>query len=133
GGGVDGGEVAQGLVGGLTWEEFRRGRGVVFGLLHRLDFVIPPLPNVVFLRDSHAWIGSAVAVASMDPARRREAALIRCVYRHHPRFAGVACLYGPEQETLDAGDLLQLAPGVIAAGVSEQTTAARVARPAGRP
>jgi len=130
--GLDPEELAHVLVAGLTPEEFRPGRGVVFGLLDRHDFVIPPLPNVVFLRDSHAWIGSAVAVASMDPARRREAALIRCVYRHHPRFAGVACVYGPEQETLDAGDLLQLAPGVIAAGISEQTTAAGVERLAGR-
>jgi len=44
----------------------------------------------------------------------------------------VACIYGPEQEPLDAGDLLQLAPGVIAAGISERTTAAGVERLAGR-
>ncbi len=40
----------------------------------------------------------------------------------------MACVYGPEQEPLDAGDLLQLAPGVIAAGISERTTAAGVER-----
>jgi len=130
--GLDPEELAHVLVAGLTPGEFRPGRGVVFGLLDRHEFVIPPLPNLVFLRDSHTWIGSAVAVASMDPARRREAALIRCLYRHHPRFAGVACIYGPEQEPLDAGDLLQLAPGVIAAGISERTTAAGVERLAGR-
>jgi arginine deiminase len=67
-----------------------------------------------------------VAVASLEPARQREAALIRCLYRHHPRFAGVACIYGPGQEPLDTGDLLQLAPGVIAAGIGERTTAAGV-------
>jgi arginine deiminase len=120
------------LVAGLSAEEFRPGRGVVFGLMDRHDFVIPPLPNLTFLRDSHLWIGPAVALASVAEPRRREAALIRSLYRHHPRFAGVACLYGPEEEPLDAGDLLQLGPGVIAAGISERTTAAGVERLASR-
>lgn len=111
---------------GLSREEFRPGKGVVFGLMDRHDFVVPPLPNLMFLRDSHLWIGAAVAMASIGGPRRREAALIRTVYRHHPRFAGVACVYGPEQEPLDTGDLLQLAPGVIAAGIGERTTAAGV-------
>jgi len=130
--GLDPEELARVLVAGLTPEEFRPGRGVVFGLLDRHDFVIAPLPNLVFLRDSHTWIGPEVAVASMEPARRRESALIRCLYRHHPRFAGTACIYGPELEPLNAGDLLQIAPGVIAAGISERTTAAGVERLASR-
>jgi arginine deiminase len=130
--GLDPEELARVLVTGLTPEEFRPGRGVVFGLLDRHDFVIAPLPNLAFLRDTHTWIGPEVAVASLEPARQREAALIRCLYRHHPRFAGVACIYGPEQEPLDAGDLLQIAPKVIAAGISERTTAAGVERLASR-
>jgi len=130
--GLDPEELARVLVSGLTPEEFRPGRGVVFGLLDRHDFVIAPLPNLAFLRDTHTWIGPEVAVASLEPARQREAALIRCLYRHHPRFAGVACIYGPGQEPLDTGDLLQIAPGVIAAGISERTTAAGVERLASR-
>jgi arginine deiminase len=130
--GLDPEELAHVLVAGLTQEEFRPGRGVVFGLMDRHDFVVPPLPSLMFLRDSHLWIGPAVALASVDGPRRREAALIKSLYRHHPRFAGVACLDGPEQEPLDAGDLLQLAPGVIAAGISERTTAAGVERLASR-
>src|SRR5579859_4587387 len=123
--GLDPEDLAHVLVAGLTAAEFRPGRGVVFGLMDRHDFVIPPLPNLLFLRDSHLWIGPAVAAASMAPPRRREAALVRSLYQHHPRFAGVACVYGPEQEPLDAGDLLQLAPGVIAAGIGQRTTAGR--------
>jgi arginine deiminase len=130
--GLDPEDLAHVLVTGLSAEEFRPGRGVVFGLMDRHDFVIPPLPNLMFLRDSHLWIGPAVAMASLDAPRRREAALVRSLYRHHPRFAGVACVYGPEQEPLDAGDLLQLAPGVIAAGISERTTPAGVERLADR-
>ena len=119
-------ELARVLVTGLSREEFRPGHGVVFGLMDRHDFVIPPLPNLMFLRDSHLWIGATVAMASAEGPRRREAALIRTLYRHHPRFAGVACVYGPEQAPLDTGDLLQLAPGVVAAGIGGRTTAAGV-------
>ena len=131
-GGLDPEELAQVLVAGLAPEEFRSGRGVVFGLLDRHDFVIPPLPNLAFQRDSSVWIGPAVAVTCPANARCREAALMRVLYRHHPRFAGTACIYGPELEPLNAGDLLQIAPGVIAAGISERTTAAGVERLASR-
>ena len=55
--GLDPEELARVLVSGLTPEEFRPGRGVVFGLLDRHDFVITPLPNLAFLRDTHTWIG----------------------------------------------------------------------------
>jgi len=130
--GLDPEDLAHVLVAGLSAEAFRPGRGVVFGLMDRHDFVIPPLPNLMFLRDSHLWIGPAVAMASAAEPRRREAALIRSLYRHHPRFAGVACLYGPEQEPLDVGDLLLLGPGVVAAGIGERTTAAGVERLASR-
>jgi arginine deiminase len=130
--GLDPEALAQVLVAGLSAEEFRPGRGVVFGLLDRHDFVIPPLPGLVFLGDSHLWLSAAVAVASLGGTRRREAALIETLYRHHPRFAGVSCVYGPGPEPLDAGDVLQLAPGVIAAGISERTSAAAVERLAGR-
>jgi arginine deiminase len=131
--GLDPEALAQVLVAGLAAEEFRPGRGVVFGLFDRHDFVIPPLPHLAFLKDSSAWIGPAVAVCSLgDGARRREAALMRTLYGHHPRFTGTPVLYGPGCEPLDGGDLLQLGPGVIAVGLSERTTAAGVERLAGQ-
>ena len=131
-GGLDPETLAQTLVAGLAPEEFRPGRGVVFGLLDRHDFVIPPLPNLAFQRDSSVWIGPAVAVTCPANARCREAALMRILYRHHPRFAGVTCVYGPEFEPLDGGDVLQLAPGVVAVGLTGRTTAAGAERLAGR-
>ena len=131
-GGLDPETLAQVLVTGLALEEFRPAHGVVFGLLDRHDFVIPPLPNLTFLKDSSVWLGPAVAVTSLADARCREAALMRILYGHHPRFAGAVCVYGPELEPLDGGDVLQLAPGVIAVGLTERTTAAGVERLAGR-
>lgn len=121
--------LAQTLVAGLTPAELKFGRGVVFELLDRHDFVLDPLPNLMFTRDSSFWIGDQIAVASMAaPRRRREAGLASVIYRHHPRFAGIKWLYGPDLEHLDGGDVLMLSAGVIAVGVGERTTAAAAER-----
>ena len=52
-------------------------------------FVLPPLPNHLFTRDTSAWIYGGVSVNAMaKPARRREAIHLAAIYRHHPLFAG---------------------------------------------
>lgn len=122
-------ELAQVLIAGLTPEDLPGGRGLAFQLLDRHDFVIDPLPNLVFTRDSSFWVGDRVAVASMAASpRRREADLLSLIYGHHPRFAGLKRLYGPELEQVDGGDVLLLAPSVLAVGVGQRTTAAGVER-----
>ena len=48
----------------------RGGFGLVTSLLDRDDFVIDPLPNLLFTRDSIVWIRDRVAVTSLAmPAR----------------------------------------------------------------
>ena len=121
--------LAQVLIAGLTPAELRGGHGLVYELLGPHEFVVDPLPNLVFTRDSSAWIGDQVAVASLAaPARDREAALLAVLYRHHPRFAGTTMLYGPYLEPLAGADIVLLAPGVLAVGVSERTSPAGVER-----
>jgi arginine deiminase len=121
--------LAQALIAGLTPAELRGGRGLVYNLLGRHDFVVDPLPNLVFTGDSSAWIGDQVAVASLAaPGRDREAALLAVLYRHHPRFAGTTMLYGPYLEPLAGADIVLLAPGVLAVGVSERTSPAGAER-----
>lgn len=125
--------LAQVLIAGLTPDELKIGRGVVYELLDRHDFVLDPLPNLVFIKDSSFWIGDRVAVASLASERRaRETQLATVVYRHHPRFAGTKWLYGPDLEHVDGGDVLLLAPGVLAVGVGQRTTAAGTERLARR-
>ena len=53
------------------------------------------------------------------PARRRETWLTDAIYRHHPRFAGTPMIYSHTDEWLEGGDVLALAPGVIAVGFAE--------------
>jgi arginine deiminase len=113
------------LIGGLAHEELRRGSGLVYRLMDRLDFVVPPLPNLLFTRDSSVWLGATVAVTSPSmPARRRETWLTETIYRHHPRFSGTDVVYSPGEEWLEGGDVLLLAPGVVAIGVGQRTTPA---------
>ena len=125
--------LTQVLVAGLAHEEVKTGRGLVYQLMDRHDFVIDPLPNLLFTRDSSVWIGDRVAVSSLAMgARRRESALTRLIYRHHPRFEGAQTVYEPALEHVEGGDVLLLSPGVLAIGTGERTTPAGVERLARR-
>ena len=130
-------QLAEVVTAGLSYEEVAGASpdlalrsGVVARLAPPHSFVIPPLPNLLFTRDSSVWLDQQVAVTSPNlSARTREATLTRAIYRHHPRFAGTPLLYGdvaPEhpEPFLEGGDVLLLAPGVAAIGVGERTTAA---------
>ena len=125
-------DLANTLIAGLSHDELRGGRGLAYEVMDRGDFVVPPLPNLLFTRDSSVWVGDEVAVTSLAmPARHRESTITAAVYAHHPRFAGVEQLYGAHLEHLEGGDVLLLSPGVVAVGVGERTTpggAERLAR-----
>ncbi|MCW2919472.1 MAG: Arginine deiminase [Actinomycetia bacterium] len=132
-GGLHPEDLAHVLIGGLAHEELKPGHGLVYELMDRHDFIVDPLPNLLFTRDSSAWIGDRVAVTSLAmPARRRETALTELIYTHHPRFAGVRTVYERALEHVEGGDVLLLAPGVIAVGTGERTTPAGVERLARR-
>jgi arginine deiminase len=126
-------DLATALTAGIAHEELRAGSGLVYGLMDPHDFVINPLPNLLFTRDSSLWIRDHAAVTSLAmPARARETTLTQAIYRYHPRFDGVPLVYQPGLEHLEGGDVLLLAPGVIAVGVGERTTAAGAERLARR-
>src|SRR5919205_2452439 len=117
-------ELSATLISGLAHDELRGGRGLAYEVMDRGDFVVPPLPNLLFTRDSSVWVGDEVAVTSLAmPARHRESTITAAVYTHHPRFAGAEQLYGAHLEHLEGGDVLLLAPGVVAVGVGERTKA----------
>jgi arginine deiminase len=123
------------LMAGLAHEELRTGRsgGLVYELMDTHSFVIDPLPNLLFTRDSSVWIRDRVAVTSLAmPARTRETTLTGAIYRHHPRFAGTEPVYEPTLEHVEGGDVLLLAPDVVAVGVGERTTPAGAERLARR-
>ena len=125
-------ELAGVLMAGLTFAELPGGSSAsaVHGSLVRTmheptDFVLDPLPNLLFTRDSSVWVGDRVAITSLAlPARRRETALTDLIYAHHPRFVGTKRAYEAHHAPVEGGDVLLLAPGVLAVGVGERTTPA---------
>ena len=122
-------ELTDVLTAGLRNDEVRGGFGLVTSLLAPDDFLIDPLPNLLFTRDSSVWIGDLVAVTSLAmPARDRETMLTELIYTEHPRFADAPKIHGWHREHLEGGDVLALAPGVLAVGVGERTTPAGVER-----
>jgi arginine deiminase len=122
-------DLAVTLMAGLAHEELAPVGGLPYRFMDRHDFIIDPLPNLLFTRDSSVWIHDCVAVTSLAmPARMRETSLTQAIYRHHPRFAGTQIVHGPEHEPVEGGDVLLLAPGVVAVGVGERTTPAGVER-----
>jgi arginine deiminase len=124
-------ELAGVLMAGMAREELPvRTGGLVEAMAQPQEFVIRPLPNLLFTRDSAVWLDHGVAVTQLAmPARRRESAITGAIYTHHPRFAGTELLYGgsvADQAWLEGGDVLVLAPGVLAIGVGQRTSPAGV-------
>jgi arginine deiminase len=120
-------DLADALTAGLAQRELKTGRGLTYRMMDAHDFVIDPLPNLLFTRDSSVWIADRVAVTSPSmPARRRETTLTQAIYAHHPRFAGTPRVYAHGGEWLEGGDVLALAPGVLAIGTGQRTTPAGV-------
>ncbi len=117
------------LTAGIRNDEVRGGFGLVTSLFASDDFLIDPLPNLLFTRDSSVWIQDRVAITSLAmPARARETQLTELIYTEHPRFRGTRKIHGWHHEHVEGGDVLLLAPGVIAVGVGERTTPAGVER-----
>ncbi|WP_171508591.1 arginine deiminase [Mycolicibacterium fortuitum] len=121
-------DLAHILMAGMTFNEvpFHGAELSLVRLMHHGgDFVIEPLPNLLFTRDSSFWIGPRVAITSLAlPARVRETSLTDLIYAHHPRFLGVRRAYESRSAPVEGGDVLLLGSGVVAVGVGERTTPA---------
>lgn len=133
---VDAPTLAGLLIGGVLKSDLTASAsaGLRWQALGSDDLVLPPLPNTLFQRDNSAWVGSGVTVNPMAKlARQRESLHTRAVYRYHPLFrdAHFGFYYGDDDRdhrpaTLEGGDLLVLAPGVVLIGMGERTTSTAV-------
>lgn len=85
-------ELSSILTAGMTFDELpidASSTSLVRRMHHGGDFVIDPLPNLLFTRDSSFWIGPRVVITSLAlSARARESSITDLVYAHHPRFRG---------------------------------------------
>ena len=119
------------LLGGLSYSEFpMKSSSMMQGMNNPSDFIIKPLPNHLFTRDTSCWVYGGVSINPMaKEARQRETNHLRAIYRWHPIFAGQDFIkyYGDEQKaydkaTIEGGDVLVLGKGAVLIGMSERTT-----------
>ena len=135
--------LARHLIGGLTagetqidWEKYAEISLHAATLPDMNHFLLPPLPNTLFTRDSSCWIFNGVSVNPMYwPARRRESLNMLAIYRYHPMFQNQDFnFWYPEQNqegnfnltnftrsALEGGDVLPIGNGSVLIGMSERT------------
>jgi arginine deiminase len=137
--------LATHLIGGLTVAEsgldlgrLRSGSVIAAAIDDESMFVLPPLPNTLFTRDSSCWIYGGVSINPMFwPARRLEAYNMAAIYRCHPMFAEADFEYWyPElgdderfniedfgRASLEGGDVQPIGNGTVLIGMSERSQA----------
>jgi arginine deiminase len=136
------GFLAKHLIGGLTageanvdWKKFARISLHASALDDMNAFLLPPLPNTLFTRDSSCWIFNGVSANPMYwPARRRESLNMYAIYKYHPMFkdADFNFWYPNESDgefnmqnfgrsSLEGGDVLPIGNGTVLIGMSERT------------
>jgi arginine deiminase len=128
-------ELATRLTGGVTVREMPADIAAVVGrVLAPTDFVLAPLPNHLFTRDTSAWIYGGVSLSRMFwPARQKESLNLEAVYRFHPRFrdAGMPIWFGGVDHdwgaaSIEGGDVMPAGNGVVLVGQGERSNARAV-------
>ena len=127
---LPGERLAEFLIGGLQVSDLPFNPSGLFGNhLGPFGFILPPLPNFLFTRDTSAWIHDAVSLNPMYwAARQPETLLMAAIYRFHPKFAGkVETVWGdPLRDyglaTLEGGDIMPVGNGSVLIGMGERTS-----------
>ena len=99
-------------------------------VLGHTSFILPPLPNTQFTRDTTCWIYGGVTLNPMYwPARRQETLLTTAIYKFHPEFtnADFQIWYGDPtvdhgNASLEGGDVMPIGKGIVLIGMGERTS-----------
>jgi arginine deiminase len=126
--------LAEHLIGGLATtdlpDDFRSGYlKLARESTGARDYLMPPLPNTLYTRDTTCWIYGGVTLNPLYwPARHDETLLMKAVYRFHPDFAGAVNVWWGDPEldwglaTLEGGDVMPVGNGVVLIGMSERSS-----------
>lgn len=129
-------KAAEYLIGGVSAGELLNVLGKTRQLSMLADlagpecFILPPLPNTQFTRDTTCWIYGGVTLNPMYwPARRQETLLTTAIYKFHPMFteADFEIWYGdPDKDhgaaTLEGGDVMPIGKGIVLIGMGERSS-----------
>jgi arginine deiminase len=133
--GLDNRKLAETLLGGLSIHDFPEAHGgkalkvVRDAAGETTEYLLPPLPNTLYTRDTTCWIYGGVTLNPLYwPARHEETILATAIYKFHPDFAGkVNVWWGDPTEdhglaTLEGGDVMPIGKGIVLIGMSERTS-----------
>src|SRR3954471_4181832 len=102
--------------------------GPIAKALNEPGYVLPPLPNLFFTRDSCIVAGDHVLVGSMRYAIRwTEAIIMKALFTHHPKLSNAGILYDGASErrvnhTLEGGDVHYLRRDLLVLGFSDRSS-----------
>jgi arginine deiminase len=125
-------ELASYLIGGILFGELPKDFKS-FGVMiaEPTDFVLVPLPNQLFTRDTSCWIYNGVSLNPMYwPARRQETMNVATIYKFHPDFkheefevwyGDVDTYHGKSR--IEGGDVMPIGNKTVLIGMGERTTA----------
>jgi arginine deiminase len=126
--------LAETLIGGLSKEEVPKEIGgkaleVALDAATATEYLLPPLPNTLYTRDTTCWIYGGVTLNPLYwPARHEETILTTAIYKFHPDFAGKVNVWwgDPTQDfglaTIEGGDVMPIGKGIVLIGMSERTS-----------
>jgi arginine deiminase len=132
--GLDNRKLAETLIGGLSTHDFPETHGgqalkMVKEAAGATEYLLPPLPNTLYTRDTTCWIYGGVTLNALYwPARHEETILSAAIYKFHPDFANKVNVWwgDPTQDhglaTLEGGDVMPIGKGVVLIGMSERTS-----------
>ena len=99
------------------------------------EFIIPPLPNLLFTRDAFSVMEKNVFIWRMaKPARQNEPLIFRVIFQYHPQLStsGLRVIewettYAEhELPTIEGGDVAYLGDGILLIGCGERTNHAGI-------
>jgi len=135
---LDSQALTETLVGGLTKREvlewIDEPPSLFFHALEDDSFLLWPLTNHLFTRDTSCWVYDGVAINAMrKDARMLESLHYEAIYRWHPLFAEANSPRWSKgtaggKATMEGGDVLVIGNGAVLVGMSERTTPQAVER-----
>jgi arginine deiminase len=128
-------KLAEFLIGGLSTADVPTEYGSeVFKIVQEAagigEYLLPPLPNTLYTRDTTCWIYGGVTLNPLYwPARHEETVLTTAIYKFHPDFAqaNIQVWWGDPtvhhgSATLEGGDVMPIGNGAVLIGMSERTS-----------
>ncbi len=127
-------DLAETLIGGLSTEEFPEIHGGEMLKMVRqatgiTEYLLPPLPNTLYTRDTTCWIYGGVTLNPLFwPARHEETILTTSIYKFHPRFTGNVNIWWGDptadwgMATIEGGDVMPIGKRNVLIGMSERTS-----------